>query len=64
MKRVDKIKCKFVNGIDNALASTYDHRALRIKDHWQKESCRSPMYNVPCVPERSYQNFDAILLKK
>ena len=35
MKRVDKIKCKFVNGIDNALASTYmyDHRALRIKDH-------------------------------
>ena len=23
-------KCKFVNGIDNALASTYDHRALRI----------------------------------
>ena len=27
MKRVDKIKCKFVNGIDNAVASTYDHRA-------------------------------------
>ena len=32
MKRVDKINV-FVNGIDNALASTYDHRALRIKDH-------------------------------
>ena len=30
MKRVDKIKCKYVNGIDNALASTYDHQALRI----------------------------------
>ena len=46
LKRVDKIKCKFVNGIGNALASTFDNRALRIKDRWQKESCRSPVYNI------------------
>ena len=38
MKRVDKIKCKFVNGIDNALASTYDHRALRILKTIDKRS--------------------------
>ena len=43
---VDKIKCKFVNGIDNALASTYDHRALRIKDHCLDK--RSPA-GRPCT---------------
>ena len=38
MKRVDKIKCKFVNGIDNALASTYDHIELYVLKTIDKRS--------------------------